>query len=111
MFNTHHSSLPLILLVACFCVSQTPSTREYSLTISGSQTWTDTGVDLAAGDLIALTAEAKPGSDSACNSQGAAAASDANLPLPSAAAGALIAKTSDKADPTVIGVSRDLKPT
>ena len=111
MFNTRHSSLLLILLAADFCVAQAPGSSEYSFTISGSQTWTDTGVDLTAGDVLTLTAEAKPGFDSACNPQGTAAASSDKLPLPSAAAGALLAKTSDKADPTVIGSGGDLKPT
>jgi hypothetical protein len=110
MFNIRHSSLLLILLATCFCLAQAPTVSDYSFTISGSQTWTDTGVDLAAGEVLTLSAEAKPGSDSGCSPQGAAAASSDKLPLPSAAAGALIAKTSDKADATVIG-GGDLKPT
>ncbi len=111
MFNIRHSSVLLILLAACFCVAQTPGASDHSFTVSGAQAWTDTGVDLAAGDVLALTAEANPGSDAACSPQGVPAASSDKLLLPSAPAGALIARTSDKVDPTVIGSGGDLKPT
>ncbi len=42
----------------------------YSFTISGSQTWTDTGVDLTEGDELTLSAQTKPGSDGNCSPQG-----------------------------------------
>ncbi len=48
---------------------------EYSFTISASQPWTDTGVDLAAGATLSFTAEAKPGADASCLPQGAVSAS------------------------------------
>ncbi|HET8825672.1 MAG TPA: hypothetical protein VFM77_11125, partial [Terriglobales bacterium] len=51
-----------VLFAATFCLAQSPAASDYSFTISGTQTWTDTGVDLAAGDVVSLTAEAKTGS-------------------------------------------------
>jgi hypothetical protein len=108
MLKVRHFPSLLILFTACFCAAQAPSTSDYSFTIPGSQTWTDTGVDLAAGDALTFTAEAKPGSDSACNPQGTTAQSSDQLPLSSAAAGALIGKTSEKGDPTIVGSSGDL---
>ena len=40
---------------------------QYSFTISDFQIWTDTGVDLAAGDSLSIAAETKTGSDRNCN--------------------------------------------
>jgi LssY C-terminus len=104
MINSRHSSI-LILFAASLCVAQAPSTSDYSFAISGAQAWTDTGVDLAAGDTLAITAEPKSGSD--CSSF----VSGKNLQFPSAPAGELIAKTSEKADPILVGSSGDLKAT
>jgi len=105
MINIRHSSSLLILFAASLCLAQAPGGSDYSFTISGSQTWTDTGVDLAAGDDLTLTAEAKPGSDKTCNPQGTAATQADKLPLSSVPAGALIGKTSEKADATLVGSS------
>jgi len=109
MINIRHSSSLLILFAASICFAQAPSTSDYSFTISGAQTWTDTGVDLASGDALTITAETKAGSESGCNPQGVPATQSGDqLPLSSTPAGALIAKTSEKAGPTVIGNSGDL---
>ena len=83
------------------------SHAQYSFTISAAQPWTDTGVDLSAGDTLTFTAEAKPGADANCSPQGAASTSSDKLPL-SDPSGALIAKTSDQAAPTLVGSGRDL---
>ena len=89
------------------------SPAEYSLTISASQLWTDTGVDLSAGDTLTFTAEARPGADASCAPQGAAPASSSNsadkLPLSDAPAGALIARMSENAQPLLVGGSRELR--
>lgn len=88
--------------------SAAPSPSSYSFTISGSQLWTDTGVDLSAGDTLSFTAETKSGADASCVPQGVAASSSDQLPLSTAPAGALIAKTSDSAAPMLVGSGRDL---
>ena len=79
----------------------------YSFTISGAQTWTDTGVDLAAGDEVSLRAEPKSGSGSNCDPAGTGAASEKS-PLRSAPEGALIARSSEESTPVVIGSSGNL---
>src|SRR5258708_8638316 len=82
---------------------------EYSFTISGAQPWTDTGVDLSGGDTLGFTAGATSGTNSSCASQGGAAPSSSDkLPLSDAPAGALVAKTSDRADPVLVGSSGEV---
>src|SRR5215469_15471348 len=84
---------------------------QYSFTISGSQTWTDTGVDLAAGDSLALSAEAKPGSDAKCSPAGSTSAvgDSRNIPLPASPAGTLIVRTAENSAAVVVGTGTDLK--
>src|ERR1041385_512533 len=62
--------------------------RKYSFSVSASQTWTDTGVDLAPGDLLTLTTETKADSPSSCTPAGDTNISAQNLPLSAAAPGA-----------------------
>ena len=103
------SSIALLVLgVATLCPAQSPAASDYSFTISGTQTWTDTGVDLEAGDVVSLTAEAKTGSE--CDPKGSSATqSSDNLPLASAASKALIAKTTDQGSPTLVGTSGEVR--
>ncbi|PYV80853.1 MAG: hypothetical protein DMG93_17485 [Acidobacteria bacterium] len=84
---------------------------QYSFTISDFQIWTDTGVDFAAGDSLSIAAETKTGSDRNCNPGGfqVIAGNPGAIPLPAAPPGALIAKTSEKADPMLVGNKGDLK--
>jgi hypothetical protein len=102
-----------ILIVLCSnlaAVGQTASASpaQYSFTISASQPWTDTGVDLSAGDTLSFTAEAKSGADASCVPQGSPSSSSDKLPLSDAPAGALIAKLSESAAPALVGSGRDL---
>ena len=102
--------VPALLFISA-SVSAQSGPAEYSFTISGSQTWTDTGVDLTAGDSLALTAETKAGSDAICSPQGftSTAGDNSKIPLSSAPAGALIARTADKADPALVANGTTLK--
>jgi hypothetical protein len=105
--NIRFSTALLVLFAASFCAAQSSSTSDYSFTISGTQTWTDTGVDLAVGDVVSLTAETKAGS--ACDPKGSSGAQSSDkLPLASAASGALIAKTTAQAGPTFVGASGEV---
>lgn len=105
--NVRFSTALLLLFATSFCTAQSASTNEYSFTISGTQTWTDTGVDLGAGDVVSLAAETKAGS--ACDPKGSSAAQSSDkLPLASAASGALIAKTTEQASPTFVGASGEV---
>jgi len=102
------SSALLVLFAATLCLAQTPATNEHSFTISGAQTWTDTGLDLAAGDVVTLTAETKAGST--CDPKGNSTAQGSDkLPLASAASGALIAKTAEQGDPSFIGATGEVR--
>lgn len=97
------------ILISSFANAQAAGPVKYSFTISASQPWTDTGVDLAAGAVISVTAEAKPGSDSACNPQGNSfTGSDSGKVMASAPNGALIAKLAEKSDPVLVGSSHNL---
>jgi hypothetical protein len=65
--------------------------KDFSYTIATSQAWTDTGLDLLAGDLLRISASSA--SSSGCDPRGASGATEASgLPLASAPAGALIAR-------------------
>ena len=97
----------LVLFAASVCLAQTP-TNEYSFTISGAQIWTDTGLELAAGDVVTVAAETKAGSG--CDPKGTSAAQGSDkLPLASAATGALIAKTAEQGGPTFIGAGGEVR--
>ncbi len=76
----------LVLLCGSSAVGQSsPETSpEYSFTISASQPWTDTGIDLSAGDSLAFNAQSKAGSANDCNPNGAGSNSSEKLPLSSA---------------------------
>ena len=76
---------------------QSPADRLIS--VPTNQPWTDTGIDLKAGDVVNL-AVTVGGESGSCNPVGEGEPS-ANLPVPSAAPGALIAKLSAQ-DPTPV---------
>jgi hypothetical protein len=82
---------------------------EYSFTISASQPWTDTGIDLSAGDSLVFNAASKVGSANDCSPNGAVSNSSEKLPLSSAPSGALLARTAEKADALLVGASHELK--
>ena len=105
-------SAPALLAISTCALGQSSAApAEYSFTISGSQTWTDTGVDLSAGDSLTLTAESKSGSDANCTPQGftSSAGDYSKIPLSSAPVGALIVRTADNATPTLVGNGTSLK--
>jgi LssY-like putative type I secretion system component LssY len=81
---------------------------EYSFTISASQPWTDAGVDLAAGDVVTLTAHAKSGSADDCSPAGTKSASSDQLQLANAPAGALLARIGENGAPVLVGASGEL---
>jgi len=87
--------------------AQSPS--EYAFSISSSQPWTDTGVDLSASDTLAFTAETKSGSADSCSVAGTKSASSEKLPLQDAPAGVLIARISENGTPQLVGTSGSLR--
>jgi hypothetical protein len=83
--------------------------------VAAAEAWTDSGLDLQAGDLLELSAAASPApSDAsgapACDPKGvtATATPAAALPLPGAPAGTLIARLhAHGAAPVLVGASRE----
>ncbi len=79
--------------------------RDFSYTISTAQPWTDTGVDLQAGDVLQFRANA----GDSCDPAGVSGAASTGLPVISAPAGALIARLQVQGVPVLIGSSKQLK--
>jgi hypothetical protein len=108
-------SSPILLLLALSSFAQTTPTltttpqqqqgSTSNLTISTTKGWIDTGIDVHPGELIQITAAPantsapQTGSNSAstCDPNGVSDASTSNLPVSSAAGGALIGKVGDAA--------------
>src|SRR5690242_7049934 len=105
-------SSPMLLLLAASCFAQstptltvTPQQQQPStsnLTVSTTQAWTDTGVDVHPGELLQITAAPvgssagqQNGMASSCDAQGVSGASASGLPVSTAAPGALIGKIGD----------------
>jgi hypothetical protein len=92
--------------------------RDYSFTISTAQPWTDTGVDLEAGELLEITAgpaqaatAASRKSGESCDPRGriGAAEGSSRLPVAAAPAGALIARLHPHGAAVLVGSRRQLK--
>jgi hypothetical protein len=94
--------------------AQTAATPvDKTVEITPSQKWTDTQIDLHAGDVVDFTASASGSGEKACDPQGLSNfTKTGKLPIESALPGALIAKTQDKATSYVfVGAERRLKVT
>jgi hypothetical protein len=112
-------SIALLATLSLAARSEALSTpRDYSFTISTTQPWTDTGVDLQAGDLLEITAApaqaaAGTGASSAepCDPRGASGSTEANasLPVAVAPAGSLIARLQAQGEAVPVGNTRRLK--
>jgi hypothetical protein len=81
--------------------------QDYKFTVSTGQPWTDTGVDLQAGDVLAVAASAHSGSN--CDPAGVGSATAQTLPVSSALPGALIARLQENGAPMLVGASRQLR--
>jgi len=112
LVSAMHRSSVWFLVLSCWlaAVSQTtPDPADHSFTVSASQLWTDTHLDFSASDTLSLTAQAAPESDSSCTPQGTATGPSEQLPLASAPAGALMAKTSENGEASLVGASHELR--
>src|SRR5579872_812296 len=85
--------------------SSATSNKDYSVNVPTAQPWTDTGVELQAGDVLDITAA---GSQK-CDPQGVNGAVTQGLPVANALPGALIAKLQAQGSPVVIGSSKEVK--
>lgn len=79
--------------------------RDYSFTISTTQPWTDTGVDLQAGDVLEINSS----SGETCDPAGVSGGPGSGLPVVSAPAGALIARLQAQGLPVLVGSGKQLK--
>lgn len=106
------STIPMVSLLVFIATVAPLSAQDYKLTISTAQPWTDTGVDLPAGSVVAISASANPSGGNGCDPAGVSAASPAsNLPVPTALPGALIARVQENGTPAAIGASHELRVT
>lgn len=103
-----------VLVLGLFFAPGVPATsaalataRDYSFTVSTTQPWTDTGVDLQAGEVLEINA----GPGQACDPAGVdgPANGGAALPVLSAPAGALIARLHSHGVPLLIGSAKQIK--
>jgi len=97
----------------------TSTAQNYTLQVSTAEPWTDSGLDLKSGDVLEISAAASPDQPAvsglpACDPKGVTgtaattSAQTASLPLPSAPAGALIARLhAHGAAPLLVGASRE----
>ena len=98
----------LISLMILVVLAVPLSAQDYKFTVSATHPWTDTGVDLQAGDVISISAT--PHNGSSCDPAGVASAgASQNLPVASALPGALIARLQDNGAPTLVGASQQLR--
>ncbi len=79
--------------------------RDYSFTISTTQPWTDTGVDLQTGDVLQIHSS----SGETCDPAGVSGGPGTGLPVISAPAGALIARLQSQGIPVLVGGGKQLK--
>ena len=78
--------------------------------VSAAQTWTDSGIDLQSGDTVEISAAVSSdhkadSSGPACDPTGLTVAANAALPLPSAPAGALIARLHPQEAALLVGAT------
>jgi len=104
---------PLALAVAAQLAAQsTAGSKDITIQVSPAQAWVDTGLDLQAGDVVKISASQTSSAPSACNPGGLpGGANDSGvLPMPGAAAGALIARLHGvNSVPVVVGAERELQ--
>jgi hypothetical protein len=114
----------LLLVTLLLCASQlgaqvTSTAQNITVQVSTAQPWTDSGLDLQSGDVLEISAAAsseRPNGSGApaCDPKGVtgavatASAKTADLPLPTAPAGALLARLhAHGAAPLLVGASHE----
>jgi LssY C-terminus len=107
MLKTWTLSLAVASISFSCLLAQTAPKEEQTFQVPAAQSWTDTNLEFQSGDVIKISASASSTSCDPKGVTGTAAASD--LPLPSAPAGALLAKLhAQGAAPVLVGAGTDL---
>jgi hypothetical protein len=110
----------MLLAILLFCSSPigaqvTTNPQSITVQVSPAQPWTDSGLDLQSGDVLEISATPSPAPAGsalpACDAKGVTGNSvrAADLPLPGASMGALIARLhAQGAAPVLVGASNEL---
>ena len=110
--------LSTVLCIAQTAATPAPAPKVYTLIISTTQPWTDTRIELLAGDVLSITAVSASTSTipdrhaiskTGCDPQGASGATASNLPLSDAPPGALIAKLQSQGAVFLVGANKELR--
>ena len=122
MKSVHPRFLVSVLFLSLLSLSAVASaqSRDFSYTLSTTQPWTDTGVDLQPGDSLQITAEPVASTsgvpdrhaiaNSTCDPNGVpGAAKSANLPAADAAPGSLIVRLQAEGTALPAGASKEIK--
>jgi hypothetical protein len=80
--------------------------QELSYTVSTAQAWTDTGMDLTGGSVLAITASAA--ASTGCNPAGVQDRAAKNLPMPAGLPGALLARLQVNGPALLVGTGLEL---
>ncbi len=108
--------MAILLLCASLLGAQvTTNAHNIIVQVSTTQGWTDSGLDLQSGDMLEISAASSSDKPAVtgmptCDPNGlaGAVAQTANLPLPTAPAGALIARLNSRgAVPLLVGSARE----
>jgi hypothetical protein len=124
-FRLHLIAIPFAILgllslpVSAQSGATDNSSRDFSYTISTSQPWTDTGVDLQTGDMLEISASAPSNNrvpdrhavaESTCDPNGAiGAAKSTTLPVPESAPGSLIVRLQAQGSAVVVGDRKSIR--
>lgn len=117
MFRLWIACLASLILSVSPLAAQSSSSSPLEFHVSAAAGWTDTGLDLQAGDVVKISAESSISSEKhadsgapVCSPAGLSnAAAQSGLPLLSAPPGALIARLhAQGTTPVLVGSSRDL---
>ncbi len=104
------STIPTVALFLLITIAAPLSAQDYKFTISTAQPWTDTGVDLPPGSIVAISASSNhPSGANGCDPAGVSAATTPSLPVPNALPGALIARVQENGTPATVGASKELQ--
>lgn len=83
--------------------STSPAATQYEVNVSATPGWTDTHVDLRAGDIVQITAV---GATGGCNATGLESSKPDNLTIPSFPNGALMGKLAEKSVVFLVGAGK-----
>jgi len=102
--------LAILTFYASLGAQVSSSAQDFTYQVSSANPWADTGLDLQSGDVLQISAgSVTPSVEKPCGQKAVSETPARDLPLPSAPAGALIARLhAQGAVPLLIGASKEL---